>query len=67
MDKRNRKEAKWGVLAYAAYLIFSRFTQLPDFGEGALCGFAIVMLLISVLPEPAYAKLKSFKQKLKYK
>jgi len=64
-----RKELKIGILLFAVFNLINFFTKniLPEipalhFILGALVGLALCQIIIGILPESTYLKLKNFKK-----
>lgn len=69
MKQDLRKEVKVGILLFAIFSILNLiinnfFPELPvlHFLLGGLAGLAFSQIIIGILPEPAYLKLKNFKK-----
>ena len=58
-----RKETRIGLLAFAVFaLVTSGFTLDFAFASGFLVGLAICLLVVGLLPESAYRRLKNLKR-----
>lgn len=69
MKSDMRKEVKVGILLFAIFnilnlIINNFFPEIPvlHFILGGLVGLALSQIIIGILPEPAYLKLKHFKK-----
>lgn len=58
-----RKELLIGIFAQAVYIILSRFFNAPDLFLGFLQGLAVCFIIIGILPQEFYSKLKKWKEK----
>ena len=56
-----KKELRLGILSIAIYLVFKRFLNIPDFILGFLMGLALLFIIIGLLPEKTYVKIKKIK------
>lgn len=68
MKKELKKEVKIGILLFAVFnilnLIFNEIVaEMPalHFFLGGLVGLSLAMIIIGILPEMVYIKLKDFK------
>lgn len=59
-----RKESKIGLLLNALALSLQQFANPPELVKGFLLGMAICLMLIGLLPEESYRKVKAFKRSL---
>ena len=73
MKKNMRKEIRIGVLIFAVYNIIYLITKVIDteivvlhFCLGGLAGLAFVEIIIGLLPESIYFKIKNFKKKIPF-
>ncbi len=57
-----KKELRLGIVSLAIYLIFKRFLNTPDFILGLLLGLGLCLIVIGILPEKAYSKIKQLKK-----
>jgi hypothetical protein len=71
MKKPMKREVKVGILLFAIFNIVNLIanTILPEmpilhFLRGGLVGLALSQIIIGILPEPAYLKLKNLKKKI---
>ncbi|MBI4858576.1 MAG: hypothetical protein HY818_17715 [Acetobacterium woodii] len=71
MKKPMKREVKLGILLFAIFNIVNLIanTILPEmpilhFIQGGLVGLALSQIIIGILPEPTYLKLKNFKKKI---
>ncbi len=53
-----RTEIKIALGLYAANMVFGYLVSMPEFVKGMLLGLSIVFMIIGLLPESAYLKLK---------
>ncbi|KNZ40343.1 hypothetical protein [Acetobacterium bakii] len=72
MNKDMRKELKIGILLFAIFNLINLFAhdivpELPvlHFFLGGLAALAFMEIIIGILPEPTYLKLKQFKKNLR--
>ena len=56
-----KKELRLGILSIAIYLVFKRFLNIPDFILGFLMGLGLCLIVIGILPEKTYVKIKKIK------
>lgn len=56
-----KKELRLGILLQAIYLILNRFLNIPNFILGLLLGLGLCFIIIGILPERAYVKIKQLK------
>lgn len=70
MKTTMRKELKIGLLLFAVFnlvnlFVNNRFPEIPalHFILGGLAGLAFCQIIIGILPESAYLKLKKLKKK----
>ncbi|MFA7533290.1 MAG: hypothetical protein WCY46_03070 [Tissierellaceae bacterium] len=56
-----RGELKLGIILQAIYLILNRFLNLTNFISGLLLGLGLCLIIIGILPERAYLKIKQLK------
>lgn len=56
-----RKELRLGILLQAIYLIVNRFLNIPNFILGLLLGLGLCFIIMGILPERAYVKIKQLK------
>lgn len=56
-----KKELKLGILLQAIYLILNRFLNIPNFVLGLLLGLGLCFIIIGILPERAYVRIKQLK------
>lgn len=56
-----KKELRLGILSIAIYLVFKQFLNIPDFILGFLMGLALLFIIIGLLPEKIYVKIKKIK------
>jgi len=56
-----KKELRVGILLQTIYLIIDRFLNIPDFILGLLLGLGLCLIVIGILPEKAYFKIKKTK------
>ena len=54
-----RPEVKIGILLLAANLLLAHLITLPQFVSGLLIGLSLFFLMIGILPEKSYLKLKT--------
>ena len=59
-----RKELFVGIFAQAVYIILSRFFNVPALFLGFLQGLAICFIIIGILPQGPYLKLKRWKRSI---
>lgn len=71
MRNELKKEVKIGILLFAVFnvlnLIFNEiFAEMPTlhFLLGGFAGLSLTMIIIGILPEAVYLKLKDFKSNL---
>lgn len=57
-----RQELRAGILLQSIYLILDRFFTVPDFILGLLLGLGLCLIIIGILPEKAYTKIKQLKK-----
>jgi multisubunit Na+/H+ antiporter MnhE subunit len=58
-----RKELKIGILAIGFFIILNHMVSVLELILGLLLGVALSFLIMAVLPEKIYTKLKSCKKK----
>ena len=56
-----KKELRVGILLQSIYLILNQFLNIPNFILGLLLGLELCLIIIGILPEKAYVKIKQFK------
>ena len=56
-----KRELKWGIFLQANYLILKRFLDIPNFILGILLGLGLCLIIIGILPERIYLKIKQLK------
>ena len=56
-----KKELRVGILLQSIYLILNQFLNIPNFILGLLLGLGLCLIIIGILPEKAYVKIKQFK------
>ena len=56
-----KRELKWGIFLQAIYLILKRFLDIPNFILGILLGLGLCLIIIGILPERIYLKIKQLK------
>lgn len=56
-----KKELRLGVLLNATYLVLNRFLNIPNFILGVLLGLGFCFVIIGILPERTYVKIKQLK------
>ncbi|MDL2233529.1 hypothetical protein LJC63_08150 [Ruminococcaceae bacterium OttesenSCG-928-L11] len=61
MLEKIRKESYIGIGLLAAYLLLMRFTPLPDIFLAILLGLGLCAIVIGILPEHIYEKIKLLK------
>lgn len=59
-----RKELFIGIFAQTVYIILSRFFSVPALFLGFLQGLAICFIIIGILPQNPYSKLKRWKRSM---
>ena len=59
-----RKELSIGIIIWLFYTIFNRFLNIPDFFAGIIQGIGMLLIVIGILPDKSYDKLKSWKESL---
>ena len=59
-----RKELFIGIFAQTSYIILSRFFNVPNLFLGFLQGLAICFIIIGILPQEPYLKLKRWKRSM---
>ena len=59
-----RKELRIGIIAEVVYIILNNFFTVPDLFLGLLEGIAICFIIIGIIPEKAYSKLKEWKRSM---
>lgn len=57
-----KKELRVGILLQTIYLILDRLFNIPDFILGLLLGLGLCLIVIGILPEKAYSKIKQLKK-----
>lgn len=60
--KKMRREIRFGLLAYALYIVLNRFTSVPDLFLGILMGMTLCFYTLGLLPEKLYTRLKAWKR-----
>ena len=63
-NNKMRKETRIGILAILIFQIASRFFSFPDFIAGIVQGSGMCLILIGILPDITYEKLKGWKRSL---
>ena len=61
-----RKELKFGLAFNALALLLQQFTNAPEPVMGFLLGMAICLMLIGILPEKSYQRIKVYKRSMFY-
>ena len=61
-----RRELKLGFAFHALALLLQQFADTPELIKGFLFGMAICLMLIGILPEKSYRRIKAFKGSLFY-
>lgn len=56
-----RKELRVGIILQATYLALNRFFNIPDFISGFFIGLGLFLIVIGILPEKTYGKIKQLK------
>lgn len=59
-----RNELKAGLLIFAVIMVLKQFIDVPEFITGLTMGMSICLMLISLLPDKVYFRIKSFKRSL---
>ena len=57
-----RKELKIGIFLQAIFNILEHFFNVPDLLLGFLVGLGLCFIIIGILPEKAYLRLKKWKK-----
>lgn len=60
-----KKESKIGLILLGVVLIMNRFLNIHSFISGVLMGFSLLYLLIGIMPNKAYVKIKELKNTVK--
>lgn len=56
-----KKELRYGLILLAIHLLFSRFLNAPELVGGFLLGLSLLLMLVGILPEKAYRRIKQLK------
>ena len=59
-----QKETRMGILIVLFYQIISRFLSFPDFITGIVQGLGMCLIIVGILPDKAYEKLKGWKRSI---
>lgn len=59
-----KNELKAGLLTFAFMMVIRQFAEVPEFITGLTMGMSICLMLISLLPDKVYFRIKSFKRSL---
>jgi hypothetical protein len=66
LAKRRQQPERWeylvGLGCLALYFVLSRLTETPQFVLGIIFSFGFVCLIIGILPESMYGKIKEMKK-----
>lgn len=63
-QKAARKETSLGIVIIIAFYMIKLVISLPDFLSGVIHALGFCLIIIGVLPDKAYEKLKSWKMSL---
>ncbi len=56
-----KKELRMSLAFLGLYLVFNRFLNIPDVILGFLMGIGLLLVVIGILPEKTYLKIKKLK------
>lgn len=56
-----KKELRYGLILLAIHLLFSRFLNAPELVHVFLLGLSIFLMVIGILPEKVYTRIKQLK------
>lgn len=56
-----KKEMRIGLILLGVYIVLERFLNTPDLILGFLMGLSLLYLVIGLMPEKTYTKIKEFK------
>lgn len=56
-----KKELRYGLILLAIYLLVSRFLNAAELVSGFLLGLSLLLMLVGILPEKAYVRIKQLK------
>lgn len=59
-----KNELKAGLLTFAFMMVIRQFAEVPEFITVLTMGMSICLMLISLLPDKVYFRIKSFKRSL---
>ena len=59
-----RKELSIGIIIWLFYTIINRFTTIPNLPAGIIQGIGMALIVVGILPNKAYDRLKSWKESL---
>lgn len=62
-----RKEYRIGILCYAITMLMNQFFKIPELLYGVGLGLSICFMLMTILPEKTYWRLKEYKKNLRKK
>lgn len=57
-----KEESRFGIILHAVYLVLNRFIQISDLISGCLLGLSLLFLVMRLMPEKSYLKIKQLKK-----
>ena len=57
-----KEESRFCIILHAVYLVLNRFIQISDLISGCLLGLSLLFLVMGLMPEKSYLKIKQLKK-----